>query len=95
MKFSDTGKRTSLRSWSNWKPIPASEIYGPAVDWVATNGFVNGTRITGNVVQEAYLEPYGAHAGGSPGWTGRRTLVSSKSCPFKTVNHFALHGRKG
>ena len=46
------------------------------------------TKLTGNVVQEAYFEPYGTHAGGSPdGLVGELGIIEIK-CPFRTVNHF-------
>ena len=90
--FSDTGKTYILEKLVELETgFPASEIYGPAVEWgsdkepMARDWY---TRITGNVVQEAYFEPYGTHAGGSPdGLVGELGIIEIK-CPFKTVNHF-------
>ena len=49
--------------------------------------------LTGNVVQEAYFEPYGAHAGGSPdGLVGELGIIEIK-CPFRTVNHLGTAWR--
>jgi putative phage-type endonuclease len=90
--FSDTGKTYILEKLVELETgFPASEIYGPAVEWgsdkepMARDWY---TRITGNEVQEAYFEPYGTHAGGSPdGLVGELGIIEIK-CPFKTVNHF-------
>lgn len=91
-KFSETGKTYILEKLVELETgFQASEIYGPALDWgtehepMAREWY---TKLTGNVVQEAYFEPYGAHAGGSPdGLVGELGIIEIK-CPFKTVNHF-------
>lgn len=90
--FSETGKTYILEKLVELETgFPASEIYGPALDWgtehepMAREWY---TKLTGNVVQEAYFEPYGAHAGGSPdGLVGELGIIEIK-CPFRTVNHF-------
>ena len=90
--FSETGKTYILERLVELETgFPASEIYGPALDWgtehepMAREWY---TKLTGNVVQEAYFEPYGTHAGGSPdGLVGELGIIEIK-CPFKTVNHF-------
>lgn len=90
--FSETGKTYILEKLVELETgFPASEIYGPALDWgtehepMAREWY---TKLTGNVVQEAYFEPYGAHAGGSPdGMVGELGIIEIK-CPFRTVNHF-------
>ena len=90
--FSETGKTYILEKLVELETgFPASEIYGPALDWgtehepMAREWY---TKLTGNVVQEAYFEPYGTHAGGSPdGLVGELGIIEIK-CPFKTVNHF-------
>lgn len=91
-KFSETGKTYILEKLVELETgFQASEIYGPALDWgtehepMAREWY---TKLTGNVVQEAYFEPYGAHAGGSPdGLVGELGIIEIK-CPFRTVNHF-------
>jgi len=90
--FSETGKTYILEKLVELETgFPASDIYGPALDWgtehepMAREWY---TKLTGNVVQEAYFEPYGTHAGGSPdGLVGELGIIEIK-CPFKTVNHF-------
>lgn len=90
--FSETGKTYILEKLVELETgFPASDIYGPALDWGAEHEPMARewyTKLTGNVVQEAYFEPYGAHAGGSPdGMVGELGIIEIK-CPFKTVNHF-------
>ena len=91
-KFSETGK--TYIPWEAGRTgnrIPASEIYGPALDWeyrTRTNGpwMVHRWRVTW--CRKPPLEPYGAHAGGSPdGLVGELGIIEIK-CPFRTVNHF-------
>lgn len=90
--FSETGKTYILEKLVELETgLPASEIYGPALDWgtehepMAREWY---TKLTGNVVQEAYFEPYGIFAGGSPdGLVGELGIIEIK-CPFRTVNHF-------
>ena len=90
--FSETGKTYILEKLVELETgFPASDIYGPALDWgtehepMAREWY---TKLTGNVVQEAYFEPYGTHAGGSPdGLVGELGIIEIK-CPFRTVNHF-------
>lgn len=91
-KFSETGKTYILEKLVELETgFQASEIYGPALDWgtehepMAREWY---TKLTGNVVQEAYFEPYGIFAGGSPdGLVGELGIIEIK-CPFRTVNHF-------
>jgi hypothetical protein len=90
--FSETGKTYILEKLVELETgFPASDIYGPALDWgtehepMAREWY---TKLTGNVAQEAYFEPYGTHAGGSPdGLVGELGIIEIK-CPFRTVNHF-------
>ena len=99
-KFSETGKTYILEKLVELETgFPASEIYGPALDWgtehepMAREWY---TLLTGNVAQEAYFEPYGDTApGGSPdGLVGELGIIEIR-CPFRTVNHFKFTAWRG